>query len=84
MFLAMLQDEFYQSDDGICIIYQTDGKLCILCSLKAVTKVKQTVIIDFLFADNCALNVINKCNMQDSLDRFWTACNNFGITISTK
>ena len=27
LFSAMLQDAFHYSEDGICIIYQTDGKL---------------------------------------------------------
>ena len=70
MFLAMLQDAFHHPKDGICIIYQTDGKLHNQCHLKAVTKVKQTVIRDFLFAYDCALNVTSECNIQDSLDRF--------------
>ena len=84
MFSVMLQDAFHHSEDGICIIYQTDGKLHNQHCLKAVTKVKQTVIRDFLFADDCAINPTSKHNMQDSLDRFSTACDNFGLTISTK
>ena len=56
MFSAMLQDAFHHSGDRICIIYWTDGKLHNQCHLKAVTEVKQTVIRDFLFVDDCALN----------------------------
>ena len=81
---AHVQNVFHHSEDGICIIYQTDGKLHNQCHLKAVTKVKQTVIRYLLFADDCALNVTIECNMQYSLDRFSTACDNFGLTISTK
>ena len=44
MFSAMLQDAFHHSEDGIYIIYQTDRKLHNQCHLKAVMKVKQTVI----------------------------------------
>ena len=55
MFLAMLQDAFHHPEDGICIIYWTDGKLHNQCHLKAVMKVKQTVIRDFLFANDCPL-----------------------------
>ena len=84
IFLAMLQDAFHHSEDGIHIIYQTDGKLHNQCHLKAATKVKQTVIRDFLFANDCTLNVISEHNMQDSLDRFSTTCNNFSLTISIK
>ena len=81
IFLAMLQDAFHHSEDRICI---TDGKLNNQHHLKDITKVKQTVIRDFLFADDCALNATSEHNMQDSLDRFSTACNNFSLTISTK
>ena len=84
MLLAMLYDAFHHSEDGIYIIYQTDGKLHNQYYLKADIRVKQTVIRDFLFADDCALNTTSEHNMQDSLDSFSTACNNFGLTISTK
>ena len=84
MFSTMLHDAFHHSENGICIIYQTEGKLHNQCHLKAVTKDKQTVIRDFLFADDCALNVTSEHNMQDSLYRFSTACDNFSLTISTK
>ena len=84
MFLAMLQDAFHHCDGGICIMYQTDGKLHNQCHLKAVKKVKQTVITDFLSANNCTLNTTSEHDMPDSLDRFSTACNNFSLTISTK
>ena len=84
MFSAMLQDAFHHSEDGIYIIYWIDGKLHNQCHLKAAMKMKQTVIRDFLFADDCALNATIEHNMQDSLDSFSTACDNFGLTISTK
>ena len=83
MLSVILQDAFHHSEDGTCIIYHTDGKLHNQHHLK-VMKVKQTVIRDFLFADDCALNATSEHKMQDSLDRFSTAYNNFGLTISTK
>ena len=64
MFSAMLQDAFTHSEDGICIIYWRDRKLHNQHCLKAVTKVKQTVIRDFLFADECTLNATNSATCR--------------------
>ena len=52
--------------------------------LQAVTKVKETVIKDFLFADDCALNANTEQTMQHEMDCLSGACDNFGLTISTK
>ena len=52
MFTAMLSDAFQDSDDGINIRHRMDGSLFNLRRLQAVTKVKETVLCDFLFADN--------------------------------
>ncbi|XP_072163207.1 uncharacterized protein [Diadema setosum] len=52
--------------------------------LKAITKVKETVSRDFLFADDCALSANGENEMQMQMDRFSSACDNFGLTISTK
>ena len=38
---------------------------------------------EFLFADNCPLNA-TKANMQNSVDKFSMACDNFGLIITTK
>ena len=35
-------------------------------------------------ANDCALNASTKANMQNSVDKFSMACENFGLTISTK
>ena len=39
---------------------------------------------DLLFADDCALNATSEPDMQCSVDTFSEACDNFGLTISTK
>ena len=48
------------------------------------TKVSADTINDLLFADDCALNAASDVAMQRSIDTFSDACNNFGLTISTK
>ena len=84
MFSAMLTDAFDNSTPGICIRYRTDGRLYNLRRLQAVTKVKETVLRDFLFADDCSLNAGNEQEMQQMVDLFSKACDNFGLTISIK
>ena len=45
--------------------------------LQAKTKVKTDIVNWFLFTDDCALNVTTKANMQNSVDKFSVACDNF-------
>ena len=43
------------------------------------------MINEFLFADaDCALNSTSEAGIQKSNDKFWNACDNFGLTVSTK
>ena len=84
MFSVMLFDAFSDSDNRINIQYHTDGSVFNLRRLQAKTKVKTDIVNEFLFADNCALNATTKVNMQNSFGKFSMACDNFGLTISTK
>ena len=84
MFSAMLTDAFRDCVPGINIKFRTVGKLFNPRRLQAITKVKETVLRDFLFANDCALNASDEHEMQVEMDSFSAACNNFGLTISTK
>ena len=84
MFSAMLMDAFSDETPGIPVRYRCDGKLFNPRRLQAVTKVTETVIRDLLFADDCALNATTEHEMQQEMDNFSSACDNFGLTISTK
>ena len=84
MFSAMLTDAFRDADVGIGINYRTDGSVFNLRRLQAKTKVLTDTINDLLFADDCALNAATEAVMQHSVDLFSDACDNFGLTISTK
>ena len=74
------------SDDevGLGIRYRTDGSVFNLRTLQAKTKVSNDTINDFVFADDCALNADTENGIQHSVDLFPNACDNFGLTISTK
>ena len=39
---------------------------------------KTYIINEFLLGDDCALNATTKTNMQNSVDKFSVACDNFG------
>lgn len=84
MFSAMLTDAFKDADVGIGIKYRTDGSVFNLRRLQAKTKVSTDTINDLLFADDCALNAATEADMQHSVAKFSDACDNFGLTISTK
>ena len=80
----MLTDAFREANVGIGIRYRMDGSVFNLRRLQARTKVSTDTINDLLFADDCGLNTTSETEMQRSVDIFSEACNNFGLTISTK
>ena len=84
MFSAMLFDAYQEIVEGIKIRHRSYGKLFNQCHLQAVTKVKGTVIKDFLFAEDCALNTTSEQKMQTCVDRFSGARDNFVFIISAK
>ena len=83
-FLWRCFESFSGSDIGIDIRYCTDGSVFNLRNLQTKTKVKTDIVNEFLFADDFAQNATNKANMQNDVDKFSVACDNFGLTISTK
>ena len=84
MFSATLTDSFRLGDIEVNLKFRTDGKLFNSRKLKAKTKVKKDIARDFLCANDCGLNAGTQSIMHESLNRFATACNNFGLTISIK
>ena len=64
VFSAMLTDAFRDCQDGLHIRFRADGGRFNLRRLKAVTKVKETVVRKLLFADDCALNASTEQKMQ--------------------
>ncbi|XP_053887204.1 uncharacterized protein LOC128838801 [Malaclemys terrapin pileata] len=77
IFSATLTDALQHCTEGVGLKYRTDGKLFNLRRLHAITKVKETVLQDFFFADDCALNASTEPEMQATMDKFSTSCNNF-------
>lgn len=44
----------------------------------------ETIIRDLLFTDDCTLNANTEQEMQLEMGKLCTACESFGLTISTK
>ena len=84
MFSAMLSDAFREETIGVELLYRTDGSVFNSRRMHTKTKVHKDVARDFLFADDCALNASNEADMQKSMNLFSRACEDFGLTISTK
>ena len=80
----MLFDTFIGSDNAIDIRYRTDGSAFNLRRFQVKIKVKTDMINLFLFADDCTLKATTKSNKWNSVDKFSMACDNFGLTFSTK
>ena len=51
--------------------------------LQVVIKVKQTIVKDFLLADDCSPNAASEQKMPASTNRLSTAYGNFRLTLST-
>ena len=81
VFAAMLHGASQDNDDGIQLKYRTDGGVFNLRRLKARTKVKVATLRELLFADDCALNSNTEVEMQQCVNHFSRACDNFGFTI---
>ena len=84
LFAEMLSTALTQTSAGIRIRYRTDGRFFDLRRLKANTKVREALVRDFLFADDCALASHTEEDLQRLADCFSTAAKAFGLTISIK
>ncbi|XP_063586343.1 uncharacterized protein LOC134763723 [Penaeus indicus] len=73
-----------KSDEGVYLHSRSDGRLFNLACLRAKSKVKRVTIQDLLFTDDAAIVSHSREGLQELMDRFFDACNLFGLTISQK
>ena len=69
-------------DLGVYIKYRLDGSLFHLRRLSARTKTLEKLILEALFADDCALMAHRENHLQVIVDRFADAARLFGLKIS--
>lgn len=84
MFATMLFTALSKTDAGITLRYRFDGRFFDLRRLKAKTKILETLVRDFLFADDCALAALNEKDLQELASCLSEAAKAFGLTISLK
>ena len=84
LFAEMLSAALSKTSAGITIRYRTDGRFFDLRRLKAHTKVREALVRDFLFADDCAMAAHSEEDLQCLADCFSAAAKAFGLTISIK
>ncbi|XP_056681282.1 uncharacterized protein LOC130458733 [Monodelphis domestica] len=81
-FTQVLRHAVMDLDLGVYIKYRLNGSLFDLRCLTAKTKTTERLILEALFADDCALMAHQENHLQTIVDRFSTATKLFGLTIS--
>ncbi|PFX31654.1 Transposon TX1 uncharacterized 149 kDa protein [Stylophora pistillata] len=82
LFACVLSYAVKDIEDGVYIRYKLDGSLFDLRRLNAKTKTIEKLILEALFADDCALRAHTKSTLQLTVDKFAEASRLFGLTIS--
>ena len=81
-FTCVLNHALGDLDRGIYIKYRLDGSLFDLRRLNAKTRTVERLVIDALFADDCALMAHTEVDLQFIVSKFAEASQLFGLTIS--
>ena len=81
---AMMHDAYNDCDKGIAINYRYDGGMFNLRNLKAKMKIRHMLIIELLYADDCALESHTEVNAQVLMDCVARSALRYGLTVSIK
>ena len=81
-FAVMLKHAFGTATEGVYLRTRSDGKLFNLSRLRAKTKVQLKCMWDFLFADDVAIVAYSAEDLQQPMNRFSMACQDFGLTVA--
>ena len=83
-FSMMLREAKEDLHEGVYIRFRTDGSVLNLRRLLSRTKTLEQLILDLLFADDCALLAHTEEALQTVVNHFAKAAKAFGLTISLK
>ena len=81
-FTCVLNHAIKDLDLGVYLRYRLDGSLFDLRRLNSKTKVVEKIILEALFADDCALMAHKESDLQIIADKFAETSRLFGLTIS--
>ncbi|KAL8566708.1 hypothetical protein ACOMHN_050356 [Nucella lapillus] len=81
-FTCVLSYAVRDIEDGVYIRYRMDGSLFDFRRLSAETKTTEKLILEALFADDCALMAHMESALQLIVNKFSEASRLFGLTIS--
>ena len=80
----MLNLTFGTAAEGVYLWTRSDGKLFNLSRLKAKTKIQLKFMRDILFTNNATVVAHSAEELQQLMNHFNNACQDFGFTISLK
>ena len=83
-FTAVLQDDTSGLNAGVFLQTRTDGGLLNLARLRAKRKVRDIIVHELLFADDCALVTHSLEDLQEITSHFASAAKDFRLTIGLK
>ncbi|CAB4032320.1 Hypothetical predicted protein, partial [Paramuricea clavata] len=83
-FGAMLKDCLDGNDKGIRVNFRTNGGLFNLQRLRAKTNIREQLVRELLFADDCRIFAHSVEDLQSLMDSFTNASRRFDLIISLK
>ena len=81
-FACVLNHAIKDLEQGVYLRYRLDGFLFDIHRLTAKTKTVKKIVLDALFADDCALIAHTDSDLQIIVNKFAEASRLFGLTIS--
>lgn len=81
-FASVLEETKEGLSSGVYIQNRSDGALLNLSRLRAKSKVRELLVTELQFADDCALVAHTEEDLQEITTRFANAAKNYGLTIS--
>ena len=83
-YAVKLKHTFDTSREGVYLHTRSDGRLFYLSPRRAMTNVRETVIIYMIFTDDAAIASHTEQQLQNLMDRVSRACHDISMTISIK